>query len=84
MARQTNLSINAGSKKELKNEIERLEELKGRKEGPYTKMFNTAQGTLNEMRFKTGLDLSDGDFMRLEREANCLEEVGQPYHGSYK
>ena len=79
MARQTNLPINAGSKKDLKNEIKRLEELKGKKEGQYTKMFNIAQGTLNEMRFKTGLELRDGDFMRLQREANSLEEVGQPY-----
>ena len=79
MARLTNLPINAGSKKDLKNEIERLEELRGKKEGPYTKMFNTAQGTLHEMRLKTGLEFSDGDFIRLQREANCLEEVGQPY-----
>ena len=42
-------------------------------------MFNTAQNTMNKMRIKTGLELSDGDFMRLQREANCLEEVGQPY-----
>ena len=31
------------------------------------------------MRNKTGLELNDGDFMRLQRESNCLEEVGQPY-----
>ena len=79
MARQTNLSINAGNKKDLENEIERLEELREEKEGPYTKLFNDAQGTMNEMRIKTGLELSDGDFMRLQKEANCLEEVGQPY-----
>ena len=79
MARQTNLPFNTGSKKDLENEIKRLEELKGKKEGQYTKMFNAAQGTLNEMRFKTGLELKDGDFMRLQIQANCLEEVGQPY-----
>ena len=79
MARLTNLPINAGSKEDLENEIERLEELRGEKEGPYTKMFNTAQSTMNEMRIKTGLELSNGDFIRLQREANCLEEVGQPY-----
>ena len=79
LARLTNLPINAGSKKDLESEIERLEELRGEKEGPYTKLFNAAQGSMNEMRIKTGSELSDGDFLRLQRDANCLKEVGQPY-----